>query len=61
MVAEDSRQTDTLLNMGRLLGHFETSQVKLFPRFRKRLRSFSRRSVQKALIDGLSKYSGDSS
>ncbi len=61
MVAEDDRQTDTLLNMGRLLGHFETSQVRLFPRFRKRLRSFSRRSVQKALIDGLSKYSGDSS
>ena len=51
----------TLLNMGRLLGHFETSQVKLFPEFQASFRSFSRKSLHDALTDELFHYLEDSS
>ncbi len=60
MASEDVRQADTLLTMGRLLGHFETSQVKLFPKFQASFRSFSRKAVQAKLPDRLVKYLEDS-
>ncbi len=61
MVSEDISKTNTLLNMGRLLGHFETSQVKLFPEFQASFRSFSRKSLHDALTDELFHYLEDSS
>lgn len=61
MVSENIRRANTLLNMGRLLGHFETSQVKLFPKFQASFRSFGRRSVQQTLTDGLFHYLEDPS
>ena len=59
MVSEDVSQTATLLNMGRLLGHFETCQVSLFPEFRESLKSFSQRAVRTSLTDGLLRYLED--